>query len=485
MSTVTTAEIASHPRTGTQGNAGDAPATSSAPQQATQTGAGEAPSTQPSSTPTRTAALPRTIVIAVDGSKGSHRALAWALDNVVRPTDRILLSTIACAPSATWSDLVGFWEKGHSYGLEKAAEMEERAREFATKTLIEASEIIQARNLPTSEAFMITHEIISVPPSYLSSTLPASTEATQEVTSDELGLSASSGERQAAPKHPAQLIADLCRAHDADMLVIGDSDEPSRLVLEPGEEPHMVLDEVEELRKSLEGGLDIDDEEELEEEGEEGKSGGIAGIAAMASDVGGGIRAGVSHLASAMTSWLGKWTARSAPSLEEALMGMAPCPVVVVRETDDAAKRRIKRQKLKVRRASRVFVSHPAAAGPAMSEPQGGESGVERAGEPMEQVAPERAPRPRFETGASDVTLHEQQQQQGRSEETTGATPVGSGGTGEELKKGIVTEVIEGVKKNLSDVCGTKGYDPVHEETMKGWSGVAGIPEGKSEGRAA
>ncbi|KAI8844727.1 hypothetical protein BC829DRAFT_284101 [Chytridium lagenaria] len=172
---------------------------------------------------------PRTIIIAVDGSKSSHRALAWTLDHVVRPSDRIILSTIAVAPSATWSDMMQFWEKGHSYGLEKAAEMEERvsrsfffegcvvvlmgwflgqAREFATQTLMEASGIIQSRNLPTSEAFLITHEVISVPSTSLTAPLPPTPVPDTP-----------------PRRHPAQLIADLCATHSADMLVIGGHEE--------------------------------------------------------------------------------------------------------------------------------------------------------------------------------------------------------------------------------------------------------------------
>ncbi|KAJ3208088.1 hypothetical protein HDU67_007026 [Dinochytrium kinnereticum] len=208
----------------------------------------------------------RTIIIAVDGSKSSHNALAWTLDHVVRPSDRIILSTIAVAPSATWGDMMQFWEKGHSYGLEKAAEMEERAREFATKTLTESSEIIKSRNLPTTKAFLITHEVISVPHTFKTAPLPSSEPTTPP-------------EETHTRRHPAQLIADLCSSHKADMLVIGDHDHPALSEHEAEEEP---------LK-------------------------------------------GFRSITLAVAGWIGNWRKRTSPSLQEALTGIAPCPVIIVR----------------------------------------------------------------------------------------------------------------------------------------------------------
>ncbi|KAJ3104843.1 hypothetical protein HDU97_008813 [Phlyctochytrium planicorne] len=398
MSTVTTAEITTKP-SGAQG---------------VNANVKEETSGKTSSFATRHP--PRTIVIAVDGSRSSHRALCWTLDNVVRgPSDKIILATVAAAPKANWSDVMQFWEKGskaltsedssffrnigHSYGLETAAAMEERAREFATQTLLEASEVIQSGKLPTSEAFLISHEVISIPQTFMTANLPKSVEEEQmeptDVPSDEPKKEspATSGKR-----HPAVLISDICASHDADMLVIGEHEEnKERGSLPSKEETQEIAKEIQEEQAQL----TVEEKAEFEEEDD------ILGM----SDVGGTIAASLSSLASAIPmpsfpSWLKNWKSRPGPSLQEALTGLAPCPVIVVKEPAKGAYA-LKKQR---------------------------------------RVAADHARRQRAETGASEATLL-----------------AGEHETGGE-------KVVEACPSEAAMVGACPGYDPISAESKKAWS---------------
>ncbi|KAJ3413536.1 hypothetical protein HDV05_007837 [Chytridiales sp. JEL 0842] len=130
----------------------------------------------------------RRIVVALDSSTHSQFALAWTLENLTRTGDHIILLSVGVFPG-TWGDYLSVAFQGPVFNAERVEGLKQQAEEFALKSLMEASKIIQEHITgQDQDSFCISHEILA----YTKGTIS-----------------------------PADVIISTCEAQDADLCVVG------------------------------------------------------------------------------------------------------------------------------------------------------------------------------------------------------------------------------------------------------------------------
>ncbi|KAJ3319945.1 hypothetical protein HDU76_000410 [Blyttiomyces sp. JEL0837] len=130
---------------------------------------------------------PRNIVVALDSSSHSRFALSWALENVIRGGDHMILVSVGVFPG-TWGDFLSNAFQGAVYNKERVEGLQQEAEEYALKSLMDAARIVQAHSEGTPGELKITHEVL------------AFTRGTTE---------------------PRQVILTTCDLRNADLLIVG------------------------------------------------------------------------------------------------------------------------------------------------------------------------------------------------------------------------------------------------------------------------
>ncbi|KAJ1559140.1 hypothetical protein HK405_011846 [Cladochytrium tenue] len=178
---------------------------------------------------------PRNVMVALDGSLYASRALDWALRNVVRDGDRVLLASVAAFPGS-WGEFLSQAFRGASANSDKVRAMQSQAEEHVLKTLMDAAAAANlAGDLAPDDPAAIAPDAAAAadrPPRVSVEILPV-VDPAGSLAPPAAAPSLSSSPYSSSPAtaggalpasllahpHPKHVLARLCRDREVDLLV--------------------------------------------------------------------------------------------------------------------------------------------------------------------------------------------------------------------------------------------------------------------------